>query len=67
MTVVTTASILVDFRVIRCSECKVALHDEMAKKCPVCGCTFDRVSSNHVGLASKLRARREEAGVFASV
>jgi len=59
----TTASILVDLRTIRCGKCKVALHDELAEKCPVCGASFDRISSNHVGLADKLRKRREEAGI----
>ena len=67
MTAVTTASILVDFRLIRCGACKVALHDELAKECPMCGCTFDRVSSNHVGLANRLLARREEAGISTQV
>ena len=59
----TTASILVDLRTIHCGKCKVALHDELAEKCPVCGASFDRISSNHVGLADKLRKRREEAGI----
>ena len=59
----TTASILVDFRTIRCGHCKVALKDELAEKCPVCGASFDRMTSNHVGLADKLRKKREEAGI----
>lgn len=63
MSVATTAAILVDFRFICCSGCKVAVHDELAKECPVCGCTFDRVSSNHVGLAKDLQAKREAAGI----
>ena len=59
----TTASILVDLHTIRCGNCKVALHDEFAEKCPVCGASFDRISSNHVGLEDKLRKKREEAGL----
>ena len=59
----TTASILVDLHTIRCGNCKVALHDELAEKCPVCSASFDRITSNHVGLADKLRKKREEAGI----
>ncbi|MCH8840499.1 MAG: hypothetical protein IH831_07440 [Planctomycetes bacterium] len=59
----TTASILVDLRTIRCGNCKVALHDELAAECPVCGASFDRITSNHVGLADKLRKKREAAGI----
>ena len=60
---ITTASLLVDFNTIRCGNCKVALHDELAEKCPVCSATFDRIASNHVGLSQKLQMEREEAGV----
>ncbi len=59
----TTASILVDLRTIRCGNCKVALQDELAEKCLVCGASFDRITSNHVGLADKLRKKREKAGI----
>ena len=59
----TTASILVDLRTIRCGNCKVALNDDLAKECPVCGASFDRIASNHVGLADKLRTKREKAGI----
>jgi hypothetical protein len=55
------ASILVDFRNIRCSACKVLIRNELAKSCKNCNATFDSVSSNHVGLADKLRAKRGEA------
>lgn len=58
------ASILVDLWHLRCDNCKVALHDEMATSCPSCQATFDDIISNHVGLADKLRCKREEAGVF---
>jgi hypothetical protein len=57
------ASIVVDMRNIRCGNCKVALQDEMAIECPVCGAAFDSVSSNHVGLAERLLQRRDAAGV----
>jgi len=58
-----TASIIVDLRTARCGHCKVALHDPMATECPVCQCTFDRIGSNHAGLADKFRKQREQAGV----
>ena len=54
-----SASIIVDLHHLRCRHCKVALHDELAKACPVCGAVFDSVMSNHVGLAERLRRRRE--------
>ena len=57
------ASIVVDLRHLRCDNCKVALHDELATACPVCGVTFDSLTSNHAGLAAKLERRREAAGV----
>lgn len=57
------ASIVVDLRHLRCDSCKVALHDELATVCPVCGATFDSITSNHAGLAAKLERRREGAGV----
>jgi len=41
----------------------VTLHDELATICPVCGATFRGVSSNHAGLARKLRHKRESADV----
>ena len=55
----TPASILADLRTIRCGNCKVALHDELAEKCLVCGASFDRITSNHVGLADRLRKKRD--------
>jgi hypothetical protein len=56
-------SIVVDIRHIRCDNCKVALHDVLAQKCLVCGAVFDGVTSNHVGLADRLRQQREAARV----
>lgn len=58
-----TASIVVDLRNIRCGNCKVALHDELSTKCPACGAAFDSISSNHVGLADRLRKKRQDADV----
>ncbi len=60
------ASIVVDLRNIRCGNCKVALRDELATVCPVCGVQFTGLSSNHVGLAQKLRRRRAAAHVSLS-
>lgn len=57
------AAILVDLWHFRCDHCKVALHDELAIACPVCGAEFDSIVSNHVGLASKLHKKRQIAGV----
>jgi Zn finger protein HypA/HybF involved in hydrogenase expression len=61
----TTASLLVDLRKMRCGNCKVAIQDELAMKCPACATTFDRIASNHAGLAVKLRKKRNEAGIAA--
>ena len=59
-----TASIVADLRHNRCGNCKVALQDELATQCPFCHATFDRVSSNHTGLADKLRKKRQEGDVM---
>jgi hypothetical protein len=56
-----STSILVDLRNNRCGNCKVALQDELATVCPECGANFASLSSNHVGLAQKLRRRRRTA------
>jgi len=58
-----TASIVADMRFIRCDQCKVAIHDDLATECPVCGAWFDAIVSNHTGLAQKLDAKRTKAGV----
>lgn len=58
-----TASIIVDFRNARCANCKVLLRDDLQEKCDACGAVFDRVVSNHVGLAEKLQKKRDEAGI----
>jgi predicted nucleic acid-binding Zn-ribbon protein len=39
------------------------LKDDLARECPTCGAVFDRVSSNHVGLATKLEKKRADAGI----
>jgi hypothetical protein len=57
------ASIVVDRRHIRCSNCRVALHDDLAMACPVCRAEFDSITSNHVGMANGLERRRVAAGV----
>lgn len=54
-----TASILIDIHNIRCGACK-NLVDELAHECKICNAKFDRVASNHVGLANKLRKKRGE-------
>ncbi|MCA9120685.1 MAG: hypothetical protein H6822_35740 [Planctomycetaceae bacterium] len=58
-----TASIIADMRTMRCDQCKVAIHDELATECAVCGARFDSIVSNHAGLAQKLYAKRAQAGV----
>lgn len=58
-----TAPIVVDLRTIRCDHCKVAIHDDLAIACPVCGARFDSIVSNHVGLAAKLENKRAKGGV----
>ena len=58
-----SASIVADMRNIRCDQCKVSIHDELATTCAICGARFDSIVSNHAGLAQKLYARREQAGV----
>lgn len=57
------ASIVVDLRHMRCSNCKVALDDELATHCPVCQAVFTHVTSNHVGLAEKLERKRCALGI----
>ena len=57
------ASIVVDLRHARCDQCKVVLRDELATECPTCGAQFDAILTNHVGLDTGLKKKREEAGV----
>lgn len=57
-----TASIIVDLNTMRCGNCKVAISDPLAARCPMCGAFFDRIVSNHVGLARKLQEKRAAAG-----
>ena len=56
-----TASLIVDMKSVRCSQCKMLLRDVTVLKCPHCDTPFDRVSSNHVGLAAKVQKQRDEA------
>ena len=58
-----TTALVVDLRALRCDRCKVAVHDELATECPVCGSQFDAIVSNHAGLAKKLDEKRVRAGV----
>lgn len=58
-----TAALVADLRTLRCDRCKVAIHDDLAIECPVCGSQFDSIVSNHAGLAKKLDEKRVEAGV----
>jgi len=56
------AAIIVDIRNMRCSLCKVGMSDKLATECKNCGAKFTwGVTSNHVGLADKLRKERGEA------
>jgi hypothetical protein len=52
------ASLVVDLRHLRCSQCKVRVDDRFAERCPTCGAVFDRVVSSHVGLAQRLIQER---------
>lgn len=56
-----TASLIVDVKTTRCSACKMMIRDVTVASCPHCGALFDRVTSNHVGLASRVLKQREEA------
>ena len=58
------ASIVAEFRHVRCDSCKVTLHDELAMVCPVCGAVFDSIMSDHAGLAATMKRRRETAGIY---
>jgi hypothetical protein len=51
-------SLVADLHTVRCGGCKVLVDDPLAVKCAFCGATFDRVVSNHVGLAKRLNGQR---------
>ena len=53
-----TASLIADLHTIRCGGCKVHVEDPLVVSCTFCGATFDRVVSNHVGLAKRLMGQR---------
>ena len=55
------ADIVVDIHNMRCSLCKVLVHDTFATECKICDAKFMGVQSNHIGLADKLRKERGEA------
>jgi rRNA maturation endonuclease Nob1 len=56
-----TASLIADLHNVRCGQCKVLVRDIGADQCESCGAQFDRVVSNHVGVAKKVQALREAA------
>ncbi len=56
-----TASLVVDLKTTRCSGCKMIIRDVTVANCPHCGSLFDRVTSNHVGLAARVLKQREDA------
>ena len=54
--------LIADLHTVRCGSCKVLVDDPLIVKCSICGATFDRVVSNHVGLANRLNSERSGAG-----
>ena len=58
-----TVSLIADLHTVRCGGCKVLVDDPLVVKCSICGATFDRVVSNHVGLAKRLMDQRSGSGV----
>lgn len=57
----SNASLIVDLKTSRCSGCKMIIRDVTVSNCPHCGALFDRVTSNHVGLAAKVMQQRSTA------
>ena len=57
-----TAPLIADLHTVRCGGCKVLVEDPLVVKCSICGATFDRVVSNHVGLAKRLMNQRSGSG-----
>ena len=57
-----TAPLIADLHTVRCGGCKVLVEDPLIVKCSICGATFDRVVSNHVGLAKRLMDQRSGGG-----
>lgn len=51
-------SLIADLHTVRCGGCKVLIDDPLAVDCSYCGAAFDRVVSNHVGLAKRLNNER---------
>ena len=54
--------LIADLHTVRCGGCKVLVDDPLIVKCSICGATFDRVVSNHVGLANRLNNERSGVG-----
>lgn len=57
-------SLVVDVRHYRCGACKMAIFNHLATRCPGCGGVFERIQSNHAGLALKAERYRAESGVL---
>jgi len=57
-----TVPLIADLHTVRCGGCKVLVDDPLVVKCSICGATFDRVVSNHVGLANRLNSERSGSG-----
>jgi len=54
----TVEPLIADLHAVRCGGCKVVVEDPLSTTCTMCGATFDRVVSNHVGLANRLNTER---------
>lgn len=57
-------SLIVDMRHYRCGGCKMAIFNHLATECPGCRSVFERIQSNHAGLALKSERYRAAAGVM---
>lgn len=58
------ASIVAGLQHVHCGNCQASLHDEFASQCPVCGATFDSITSRRPGLAAMLARRRRAEQIF---
>jgi len=52
------APLIVKHHGVYCGQCKMAVSDQLAKKCPKCDSIFGSIGSNHVGLAEELIKER---------
>lgn len=53
-----TAYLLVDFRKLRCENCKIAIPNVKDECCWGCGAVFEEIDSNHIGMANLIRKMR---------